>query len=220
LTEVSTELEEIELTTGKTLDRAEIEQLTERRNELESRKNSLNVELNLNMPALNDVTRATFEAGERRKKSEDLLLCAIRENKIKVHDGHGRELNQLAWTDPRFRFHIDLSVVVNGKISGEPRRQAARIDRPAFKQWIKTLKPLVESVRALSVVDRLRDFLRNEITAAQTAPRKTKKEYLTSAKLKIAGLSKPIFERVWPEEVPAEWRKAGAPKGRQSSRSK
>ena len=219
LNEASTELSEIDRAIHRTIDNREIEELKKQRLHTQSDWNNLNLQLNHELPAQNDYTRTVYESYDRYRKAESTLLDAVRQRQIMVHDGHGHELSPSVWTHPKFRYCIELSIVVNSKMSGEPRRQAARIDRDPFEKWLATVKPLVESLRPLSVEERLDDFLKQEVLAAKIAPKKTKPKYCAAAKAEIPDVTKRMFDRIWSEVVPSTWRHGGRPKSGKSSQA-
>jgi hypothetical protein len=190
------------------LEGQKIERLKKRRRTLETRADGLRAELR-QLP-LNDIILQTYNSHIRWHQAKDALVDAIRQFRLKVHDGRGHELNHSVWLDPRFRCYIDLSIVVNSKTAGSPRRQAARIDRDAFKNWLASINPLVEPPSAPAVQERLTEYVRREIDVARGVKHKTKSELLESAKKEIPGVTKRMFEHVWASETPAEWRKAGA----------
>ena len=218
LADASTELAEIESTILRTVNPSELEQLKLRKNDIQSQFNTLNAKVNFLLPALNDATRAAYESYSRWKTAEDKLVEAIRQRQFIVHDGHGRELNPGVWSHPNFRYYIKYSYVVNGKYSGEPRRQTARIDREPFKMGLTMFEPLVKSLQEPSPEQRLCEFIQRQVAESKISTKKTKSEYRALAKDELGQIPKAMFERVWSEQVPDAWHKPGAPKGSHSSR--
>jgi hypothetical protein len=190
----------------------EIEDIKRRILDAQSRHGKLNDELNHAIPVPNDKQLVAFKAHERRKHAEGTLLNAIREGKLIVHDGHGRELNPSVWTNPHCRHSIELSIVINSKASSEPRRQAARIDQGLVKDWLQTLDPIVKILGMEPADDRLRNYLKQRVGAARGSCHETKAFYRKEASHSISGMSKRLFERIWAEVVPKEWQQPGAPK--------
>lgn len=211
LSTAETEIREIDAAIRKTVNAEENQRLAIQYRRLEARASRLRATLNLEYP-LNDTVRDSYSAHVRGKTATETLLQAIKEFRLKVHDGRGRELNHFVWSDPRFSYCLDLSIAVNPRISGEPRRQAARIDRDQLKNWLATLKPIVEAKHERSVEERLTEFLRQHVADARGGPRKTKDALREEALAQIAGTTGRMFDRVWPNIVPQKWRRAGAPR--------
>lgn len=209
LTTVEAQIDANNRDIGAILDAGKIGRLKRKRGELEARENTLRARLR-NLP-YNETTIENYNAYLRWHKAKQTLLDGIRQLRLKVHDGRGRELNFSVWNDPRFRYYIDLSIVVNSRTAGGLRRQAARIDRDAFKNWLATVKPLVESPGEPAVEERLTEFVRREVDASRNSKRKTKPKLLELARNEIPGVTKRMFERVWGSVTPADWHKPGAP---------
>lgn len=212
------EIQEIDAAILKTTDPEQNLRLAARRDKLESRIGQLHATLSLDHP-LNDIVVEAYNSYVRWQRARETLLRAIREFKLRVHDGHGRELNHLAWTHPKFRYYLDLSLVVVPKSAGEPRWQPARIYADLFKKWAEILPPLVAPKHEPALRELVTLFLRQEFAAMENAPRKTKQELREKARSKFgAALSFRMFEQLWAVEAPPELRKAGAPRKAHRSR--
>ncbi len=209
------EIVEIDAEIRKTLNEETIRQLANHRGKLENRAAQLHTSLELYNP-LNDTIVAAYNACDRAKVAKDTLIVAILEFKLQVHDGRGRQLNPFVWSDPRFCYDLGLSIVVNPRSSGEPRRQAARIDKEPFTNWLATLTPRVEAPHAPSPEEKLKEFLRQLIASSKGQKTVKKVEIQRDAIDAIPGVTVRMFNGIWGQLVPQEWRNAGAPKSRQS----
>ncbi len=210
LSAAETRIREIDAAIGKTMDDHENRRLAVQRVRSQSLAKQLRATLSLDHPS-NDITTDLYNAHVRWKTTVETFLEAIKGFKLKVHDGRGSPLNELVWNDPRFRCYLDLSVVVNSKTAAAPRWQPARIDRDKFKNWLATVTPLVEVKYERSAEERLTEFLRQELAAMRTGPRRTKVALRAAAREKIGGVSLRMFERIWTAETPPESRKGGRP---------
>jgi hypothetical protein len=201
-------LRETEAAIQKTMDEKENRWLAAQRGKLETRIGQLNGSLGFHH-TLNEIVIDAYNAHERWKTATDTLLRAIRDRRFMVHDGRGRELNQSVWSNPKFHYYLNLSIVINPRVSGEPRRQAARIYTDQFKKWVETLPPIVAPKREPSTKELVTEFLQREFAAMGARPRKMKQALREKAQKEITGLSERMFERVWAAEAPTELRKAG-----------
>jgi hypothetical protein len=206
------EVKAIHAAMRRSLDKGEIESLRAREEIAQARWRECSSQLNFHLPELNDHYRNAYEGYARWKASEEVLLKAIRGFQIQVHDGRGRQLNSSVWAHLHFHYSIELSAVKNSKISGEPRRQAARIDRQALLNWLDQLEPIVKPRHLPTPEEQLREYLKQQVKAAEIAPRKTKSDHRDDVSRRIPGISKRKFEQVWAEVVPKEWQLPGAPK--------
>src|SRR5437870_1879483 len=201
LSEAEAEIQNIDAAIQKSIDAAENRRLATRRGKLETRTRHLHASLSLDHP-LNDIVVDACNAQERWKTATQTLICALRDRRLLVHDGRGRELNPSVWTNPKFRYYLDLSIVINPWVSREPRRQAARIYTDEFKKWVVSLPPIVAPTREPSTKELVTEFLRQEFAAMKTGPRKIKLTLREEARKKIAGLSVRLFEQIWAAEAP------------------
>jgi sulfur relay (sulfurtransferase) DsrC/TusE family protein len=211
LSAAETEIQQIDTATRKSIDAAENRRLAGLREKRETRMRHLHAALSLDHP-LNDIVVDAYHSHVRWQIARETLLEAIRNRRLTVHDGRGRELNPGAWSHPKFRYYLDLSIVINPRVSGEPRRQAARIYTDQFKKWRETLVPMIAAKHEPTAKELVTEFLRQEFAAMKTGPRKTKLVLRQEARQKINGVSLLMFEHVWTAEAPAESRKAGAPR--------
>lgn len=211
------EIQKIEAAIQKSIDAAENRRLAKHREKLETRVRQLLTKLSLDHP-LNALVRDAYETRVRWQTATETLLAALRGFKLRVHDGRGRELNQFAWSNPKFRYYLDLSLVVVPRTAREPRWQAARIDRDPFENWLATLTPLVEVPRELSPQERLTEFLRQQIAVATEGSHKRKGALRKEALKQTPGATGRMFDRVWSTVVPPKWHKSGAPRRARRSR--
>lgn len=210
LTDLEVALRDIKSAIEKTLDREKNRQLAADRDRTEGRIAHLRTRLSLDH-TLNEAVIDAYNAHARGKTTTEMLLEAIKGFNLKIQDERGRELDRTVWSNPKFRYYLDLSFIINPWGSGKPRREAVRVDRDHFQNWLANLKPFVEAARERSTDEQLREFLRQEFAAAKARPRKTKGALRAAAQAKIDGLSDRMFDRIWALEAPAESRKAGAP---------
>jgi hypothetical protein len=217
LSAAEAEIREVEAAILKAINANENRRLAARRDKLETRIRQLHTTPNRDHP-LKEILVDAYTAHVRCKTATETFLEAINGFKLKVHNGRGQELNRAVWTHPKFRYYLDLSIVINPRSSGEPRRQAARINRDEFDNWLATLKPIVEAKHERSAEERLTEFLRQKIAGAGDGPHENKDQLREQALAQIPGARDRMFDRVWSNIVPEEWRKAGAPPKARRSR--
>ena len=221
LSAAEAEIQRFDAAIQKSIDAAENERLARLRGKLETRMRHLHTALSFDH-SLNDCVIEAYDAHVRWQTARETLLEAIRNRSLTVHDGRGRELNSGVWSHPKFRYHLDLSIVINPRMSGEPRRQAARIDRDRFENWLLTLKQIVEPPpeppRESSPEQQVTEYLQQQIAAAEGGPHKSKGALRKEAVAKIQGATGRMFDRIWQNVVPSDWRESGAPRRSRSRR--
>ena len=211
------QLSETENAISATLDDEENQRLGQKRSSINRRRQIEASKLGL-LPQP-EILRQTFEAYRRRIEAESAVVDAIQQGKLNVHDGRGRPLSTLVWTDVRFRYYIELSIIVNCKTAGAPRWRPARIDEKELDRWVATLQPPVQSRGKPSADEQLRLFLRQQVRAVEGGtPVQGKAAFRELARKEIPGLTKRMFERLWMEEIPDSWHQPGRRKGKKSIR--
>jgi hypothetical protein len=206
------ELLDIENAILATTNAKEISRLMVRRKDVEWRSKTLNTQIFVDHP-LNDGVIETYKSFMRQKRATETLLDAIRKLEVKVHDGRGRPLNHSVWTDNRFRFYIELSIVINSTTAGGPRRQAARIDRKPFEDWLKAIPRIVEPIALpepevrTTPEKQCKLLIINWINSGRV-PINRNAAWL-EAKEQISGLSERAFQRAWAESAPDSWKRRG-----------
>jgi hypothetical protein len=217
------EIREIEVAIQKSIDPAENRRLAKLRAKRKAHVQQLQARLSLDHP-LNDIIRDSYDTHMRWHTATKTFVDAIKAFKLRVHDGRGRELNPAAWSNPKFRYYLELSLIVTPRSAGEDRRQPARIDRDPLNTWLATLKPIVEPPpappRELSPEQQVTGYLQQKVASARGGPHQNKDTLRKEALAQIPGATGRMFDRVWQNVVPPKWRESGAPRKTQRPRSR
>ena len=206
---LETELKEFNKRSAAVSDSQAVQSFAREREIIESRLEEARGALYLRPPP-DDGHDQIFEIYHRRHIAEETLLEAFRSGALKVHDGQGVEIRAAIWTDdPRFRYYIELSMVVNSKTASPRHRfQAARISQSEFEAWIKKARlPQLRARPAIPIREQCKQFLEKCFQETGPIPIKAKLRELANAE--IPDLSENTFNSVWAAVAPAEYRKPG-----------
>lgn len=202
-----TEVAALEEDSRDAIDRAEAERISEA---LDAKRKAQEraEEERRSLPDLTGAYAADQAAYERRQKTEESLLAALREGAIQLRFGTDQVVHWPSWREhPDFSISFELSLARAPRALSSRRRAPLFVERQQFTDWLQDLLPLTApAYSTVTPEQRCVAFLKEEIARGRTM---TKPRYRATAMQKIPGLSERAFNRVWANTVPRTWSRSG-----------
>ncbi len=180
-------------------------------------RNATNVKLE-NIPVVDEGYEKAFDTYQRRSKTEDRLIAALRKGHIQAQCIDGLVLPIELWNGIRgFKYYLTESLAVLPYEYYGKRRGLVVFNKKAFDKWRNGIVPVVIDPASPPTAEALCDArLREQVDSAKGQWIMPKDKHFEEIRDQIyeqaqQRLSRRAFDRSWDRIVPASWKSGGRP---------